>query len=428
MRKWLAMGLAAWASLGLSTGTAQVEMSGAPAEEVPVFHFDVVNVASTADTNLSRLKVFVKIAYDELSFVKTDSGYRAAYEVSMVLFDERGEQAAGKILSRQLVVPNYDATNSRTDFDITEADFDVRPSEYRLAIGLMDMETRRTGNRKAKVLARDFFHSPLSLSDVMLTSFFEGDARRSLGPQEKSAADVSKSPRSIAAIFELYSRTNSDSVKIEYTVRNARNERVLRGSYWKMKSGTCTPDTLRLESQKLQPGRYFLQLTASDGILKDHVEKLFNASWSGLPPTISDLELAIEQVRYIATREEWSKLKKAKPEDKPRLFQEFWARRDPTPGTPANEAMDEHYRRVQYANENFSGFQEGWKTDMGMVYIILGPPDDIERHPFDVDSKPYEIWYYYGINRQFIFVDENGFGEYRLYNPYALWDWQRNQQ
>ncbi|NOZ56668.1 MAG: GWxTD domain-containing protein [Calditrichaeota bacterium] len=155
---------------------------------------------------------------------------------------------------------------------------------------------------------------------------------------------------------------------------------------------------------------------------------MFNANWSGLPATISDLELAIDQLRYIATSEEFKALKKAPPEKKLKLFKEFWAKRDPTPGTPENEAMEEHYRRVQYANENFKGFQEGWKTDMGMVYIILGPPDDIERHPFEIDSKPYEIWYYYHINRQFIFVDENGFGEYRLYNPYELWDWQRLQR
>ncbi|MDZ7373255.1 MAG: GWxTD domain-containing protein [candidate division KSB1 bacterium] len=412
--------------LAFAEGLAQVEMSGASDQEVPVFHFDVVNVASPVDTNLSRLRIFVKIAYDELSFVRTDSGYLARYEVSMVLFDERGEQAAGKILSRHILTTDFDATNSRTDFDITEADFDVRPSDYRLAIGLMDMETRRTGNRKAKVLARDFFHSPLSLSDVLLASFFEGQKTSFLSGRSKETGD--RHPKSLNASFEIYSRTNSDSVRIDYTVRNSRNERVLRGSYWKRKVGLCTPETLQIDPRKLQPGRYFLQLAVSDGILKDHVEKMFNASWSGLPPTISDLELAIEQVRYIATRDEWSKLKKAKPEEKPKLFQEFWARRDPTPGTPANEAMDEHYRRVQYANENFSGFQEGWKTDMGMVYIVLGPPDDIERHPFDVDSKPYEIWYYYSINRQFIFVDENGFGEYRLYNPYALWDWQRMQE
>jgi hypothetical protein len=54
---------------------------------------------------------------------------------------------------------------------------------------------------------------------------------------------------------------------------------------------------------------------------------------------------------------------------------------------------------------------------MGMVYILFGAPNDIERHPFDIGSKPYQIWYYWEINRQLVFVDETGFGDYRLVTP-----------
>jgi len=80
--------------------------------------------------------------------------------------------------------------------------------------------------------------------------------------------------------------------------------------------------------------------------------------------------------------------------------------------------MEEYYRRVDFANANFGTFIEGWKTDRGMVYIVLGPPNDIERHPFEAGSKPYEIWSYYTINREFVFVDYSGFGEYRLVTPF----------
>ncbi|MCK4297684.1 MAG: GWxTD domain-containing protein, partial [Candidatus Marinimicrobia bacterium] len=95
----------------------------------------------------------------------------------------------------------------------------------------------------------------------------------------------------------------------------------------------------------------------------------------------------------------------------------FWKGKDPTPNTQENELMNEYYMRVHYSNQHFSGFQAGWKADMGMIFILFGPPSDIERHPFDIQSKPYEIWYYYEINRTFVFVDESGFGEYRLISP-----------
>ena len=82
--------------------------------------------------------------------------------------------------------------------------------------------------------------------------------------------------------------------------------------------------------------------------------------------------------------------------------------------------MEEYYSRVEYANKNFSHYQAGWKTDMGMVFILFGSPNNVERHPFDIDSKPYEIWSYYDYNRSVIFVDESGFGDYQLLTP--IWD------
>jgi hypothetical protein len=82
--------------------------------------------------------------------------------------------------------------------------------------------------------------------------------------------------------------------------------------------------------------------------------------------------------------------------------------------------MEQYYARVEYANKHFSHFQEGWRTDMGMVYITFGPPNNVERHPFDIDSKPYEIWAYYDLNYQFVFVDQTGFGDYRLITP--IWE------
>jgi hypothetical protein len=93
---------------------------------------------------------------------------------------------------------------------------------------------------------------------------------------------------------------------------------------------------------------------------------------------------------------------------------------DPTPETEINELMEEYYRRVDFANQNYSGFQEGWKSDRGMVYILLGAPSEVERHPFESDSRPYEIWTYESINRYFVFVDRTGLGDYRLEGPF--WD------
>lgn len=54
----------------------------------------------------------------------------------------------------------------------------------------------------------------------------------------------------------------------------------------------------------------------------------------------------------------------------------FWARRDPTPGTPRNEFREEFLARVRYAEEAFKEKRaRGSLTDRGQVYILLGPPE-----------------------------------------------------
>ncbi len=54
----------------------------------------------------------------------------------------------------------------------------------------------------------------------------------------------------------------------------------------------------------------------------------------------------------------------------------FWARRDPTAGTPRNEFREEFLSRVRFAEGSFKEKRtRGSLTERGQVYILLGPPD-----------------------------------------------------
>jgi GWxTD domain-containing protein len=158
-------------------------------------------------------------------------------------------------------------------------------------------------------------------------------------------------------------------------------------------------------------------------VIRTSVSRSCFIQLKGLPPSIVNIDKAVDQLKYIATEDEISYIKGAPaPDEEQRRFLEFWAKRDPDPSTVENELMDEYYSRVEYADKNFSNFGEGWRSDRGMVYIMFGRPENIDRYPFNANNKPYEIWYYYALNRQFIFVDDTGFGDYRLHYPTTdLW-------
>ena len=104
-----------------------------------------------------------------------------------------------------------------------------------------------------------------------------------------------------------------------------------------------------------------------------------------------------EDVVYIITTEERKAFKAlATDQEREKFVEQFWLRRDPTPGTPENEFRDEHYRRIAYANSRFTTSIPGWKTDRGRIYIQYGPPDEIESHPSANNKKgfPFEQWRY----------------------------------
>lgn len=66
--------------------------------------------------------------------------------------------------------------------------------------------------------------------------------------------------------------------------------------------------------------------------------------------------------------------------DRRAFVNDFWARRDPDPATSVNEFQVEFYRRVQYAEANFSTESvRGAQSDRGMVFLLLGPPSYIGR-------------------------------------------------
>lgn len=98
--------------------------------------------------------------------------------------------------------------------------------------------------------------------------------------------------------------------------------------------------------------------------------------------TPSDYDAWLTQdVGYIVTdNERFAFLRLQTDEERRQFIEQFWLRRDPTPGTPENEFRTEHYRRLAYANVHFGAAgKAGAVTDRGRVYILYGPPDSESR-------------------------------------------------
>jgi GWxTD domain-containing protein len=151
---------------------------------------------------------------------------------------------------------------------------------------------------------------------------------------------------------------------------------------------------------------------------------------SATQPKVSPYTKWLEEdaIYIIDDRERAAFLSLRSDVERDHFIEQFWMRRDPTPGTPENQFKVEHYRRMAYANGHFAWRSTpGWKTDRGRIYILFGPPDELESHrsgrPAQVDgiatNIPLEQWLYHslkgiGVNVIMDFTDAANTGEFRM--------------
>ncbi|MFH1941302.1 MAG: GWxTD domain-containing protein [bacterium] len=410
IRAW---GFALALSIFVRNAGAQLpENSYSHFEDVPDFHYDLIT--SAAETKgQSVLHISMKIAYDELQFLRMEDGYRAAYEVNMMVFHPNGDPANGRIIRQDIEVNTFDETKSGTDFSLVENEFILLPGEYTFLVEIMDMDSKKKGRQEKKISIPDYFQKPFDVSDLFFIDSIAPDSTGKSTAVPSVLADYGTAQKSLFVRFEIYSQPPLDSVRITYYILDLEEEVLRKHDYYKVLDGERTIEYLEVSRGKLESGKYKFELTVGEGKATITHVKDFSVLWVGMPAFATDLDKAIEQMKY-ANKDVVKKIKKAKKADRERIFKEFWRSLDPSPNTTRNELMEEYYRRVDYANKQFGVFKQGWTTDQGMVYIILGPPNDVSRHPVETGSKPYEVWSYNDLNRSFVFRDDRGFGEYRL--------------
>ena len=416
--------LAAGAALVLIGPTISAFAQGS--SHATLFFFDAISYASEHNGK-SRIDFYVQVPYEELRFVKEGEGYVARYDVTLVLENPEEKLLQDRSWSVDVSAKEFAQTISRKLSSLVYQSLEVAPGNYRVSLTVRDHDSKVGGKLTRNMLVPDYSKGVIALSDIMIVSRLTTTAEGKNRIVPNISGNVGTEGEGFFLYFEVYDSTASGSVALTSKVYNQKKELVRESTREEKLSGPRTQAFVRMDSLSLTVGTYLVTVEAVKvGRETDSAAsttRTFTVRWADIPMSITDLTKAVEQLRYIAQPAEFDHMREAQTdEERKSRFLDFWNKRDPDPSTPRNELMEEYYVRVEYAIKNFGHFIEGWRTDMGMVYIRFGPPDNVERHPFDAGNKPFEVWYYYQLERQFVFVDDSGFGDYRLRYPTTdLW-------
>jgi GWxTD domain-containing protein len=407
---------------------AQAEIQPEQASlDLPQFYFDALSFASD-QPGLSRLDVYLEVPYEQLHFANIGQLFTSSYEITMSFYDKDNKLVDEKWWKKTVETGNYNESISAKQSDMTQRSFMLPPKQYTLVIQISDSDTKKMFRRKRDITVKNFASHSFSASDVMIARRVSEENNNKVVYPNVSG-NVGDSQQGTTIFFEAYNRMAADSAIVYVNILNKRNDIVARDTCTQVLDTARTACFCQIHTSHLPAGEYKLSVetvphsSALHVVVNDSAvtsTRSFEIHWRGLPSTVVDLDIALDQMQYVMEKEELEKIKLMDNAAKREKFFESWKRKDPTPGTERNELMEEYFSRVEYANKHFTHYFEGWKTDMGMVYIIFGTPSNIERHPFDIDARPYEIWTYYENNREFIFVDISGFGDYKLQTP--IWD------
>lgn len=405
-------------SLNLIPTYSQVKNSG-------LFRLDVLNFYSTEGTK-SRVDIYVEVPFSKMEFKrsKTDkSAFVTKFDLTIDVVDNVGAVVYNNVSKEEITTRETGQQYLTDNSQILTRNLFLPPGDYKVKVSMYEQSSKNRAEDEKSITVRDFAASPFSISDVMIVSKMTSETGKKV-----ITPDVARNVGAMDTFYLFYyvykAGEEPEAINVSYRIIDQENKEV----YAKNEIIDVTSPSFQnqvfvpVPTDKLSYGKFTLEISAASGQYNATEKAYFENVNPDFPFAFKDIDKLISQLRYIAKDDEIDYMENGKNEyEKQKRFISFWEKKDPSPNTKRNEVMQEYYRRIRAADKLFSTtYTEGWKTDMGMVFIIYGQPDNVDRHPYEMDTKPYEVWDYYTQNKQFVFVDNNGFGDYRLVTP--IWD------
>lgn len=356
------------------------------------------SVSSQIDSNMNLIEsVNILIPAKSLIFKRNDGDFEAKLSIQYSFFDKKGNPVDIHYHDTLFIAQAYERTVDETVFSILKT-FITDDDYANIKIAVFDMNSSNQIEFQSDIL------TPYSKSDKSYI--------RKLVPLNSRDWHFFN-PDSIGLILN-YEFIDSASYMLKLEIRDP-DRTYLKKKY---KPTGNAMDTIIL-SPDINTGKYSLraELLENNSIIS-YVSTDFFIDFSFIH---SDKEYndILNALSNIAMGSEISLLRFAPRTERESRWVDFWQRAADNPVLSGGLSYYDFMDRYHYVQKHYGVYnKEGYKTDFGRIHIVYGKPDEIESHPFDMESKPYVIWYYYSLGYEFRFVDMYGYGEYKLVNYY----------
>jgi GWxTD domain-containing protein len=389
----------------VDAGRTQVAEPGLP-------NFDM-EVVPTFRENVSGFDLYVGLPYNSLIYLRKGSQFVAEFETQLQVFAEGNNVAKIDETATDSLKATYRQTQL-ADANTFKKRYTLANGTYIVKVSITDLGTRKTAFRRQRITIQNLATDAIALSRVLIEGKF---LNKGFAPVV--AFHTPANVDSLRAVTEIYNTGNIKEVKVGMLLLKVASDQQpanpvfmfspMYGNIAYRGVDFGSADTLqkslkRIENPlpetvvefnlpKLTPGVYQVLLKAeADGVTTQQSKRLLYIKEPGFPK-VETLSQMIEPLVYITYADELRPLLMAKSAEEQKLaFDTFWGAQMPN-RQAAENALRVFYSRVEEANLYFSTQKEGWKTDKGMVYILLGAPMTVEN------QGESEVWRYASSSR-----------------------------
>ena len=365
----------------------------------------------SADSTLFLLTVSVPSR--ALTFVRENDRYRASYSATLSL--ARANEAARHIESHQIVrVASFKETSRSDESVLYQQTVMVPPGSYNLSFSLRDDVGAKGGSIEASVnvprLTNGSLSSPIPVYEGTPRSSFDSLPR--IVPSPRATVTFGQDS-SLKVYLEAYGPGTGMPLRTAVFGENASTP-VWSDTTTLSKHNEIFSGIVNIPIAQLGVGALTLAVTRV-GATDTTKAPVFVTFGEDLP--VATFTEMVNYLRYFGSPARLQKLRDAPPDARAGAWAAFLRETDPDPATTTNEGLRDYFGRIAQANSRFrEEGGAGWLTDRGRVLVALGTPDQFyEPNTTDMNQRGRsQIWEYRRHRLQVVFVDQTGFGRWRM--------------
>lgn len=365
---------------------------------------DMVYVGGPGDSTVAV--VGLSMENRVLSFQREEGRFVARYRVEIV-FEPAGGAPIRASRDEVVQVTTFQETLRNDESVLFQQFFHLVPGNYKLSVSVRDRASSEQSRIETTATVPAFPDGTISAPLVAYEVTGRAGQSDPLGLVLNPRGTVAYGSDTLLAYIEGYNFAAPAAVPFE--IHDAADSVVFQDSLRFAGGREVEGQVIRLTPDSAPLGE--LRLVVGSGASQREKSAIVSLSTAWV---VTNYEEMILLLRYFDKKDLLDTLEHADPIDRPRLWRDFFRLTDPNKATPENEALDLYFGRLARANQLFRDEGvAGWRTDRGEVYIVLGEPDEI------YDSSPLSQgrvirWVYTNDRVVLTFVDETGFGRFRL--------------